>query len=292
MKKKTETKKTVAIEELAEKIGTEAKKPSFTVVLVVLLVVASFLAGNMFSKLKGLKEEKVKITQNTTPTVAVQPTQPPFQPKKSGKPEIKFFVMAYCPYGNQAEAGLGPVANLLGDKVSWQPRYVIYKDYCANAPADQKATCEKQNCFKTGDQPYCSMHGVAELNEDIREICAARENDFGKWWQFVSGTNVNCTVQNIETCWLGEAKKAGLNTGLIESCFAKEKFTLAKTETEEMDKYQAFGSPMVFINEVVYNGGRAPEDYKKAICASFENPPAECQKTLGAESPAAAGGCN
>lgn len=264
-------------------------------IVIVLLVIASFLLGSMWTKLRNLKGgETVKITQEgkNTPTTPPQPTQPPFEPKKSAKPQVKFFVMSYCPFGNQAESGLEPVYQLLKDKVDWQPRYVIYKDYCNRSTGAEKTTCEKNNCFKSGNDIYCSMHGVAEVNQDIREICAFNLGDLSKWWQFVAGTNKNCTVDNIESCWTGEAKKAGLNTSAIESCFNKEKSTLAKKETEEMDKYQAFGSPAVFIGEAAYNGGRAPEDYKKAICGAFETQPEECKTVLGNESPAAAGGCN
>lgn len=264
-------------------------------IVIILLVIASFLLGSMWTKLRGAKgEESVKITQEkgNAPTVASQPTQPPFSPQKSNKPSIKFFVMSYCPYGNQAEAGLEPVYQLLKNKVDWQPRYVIYKDYCNRATGAEKTTCEKTNCFQSGSETYCSMHGVAELNQDIREICAFNLGDLDKWWKFVAGTNQNCNVGNIETCWITEAKKAGLDTTTITSCFNKEKFALAKKETGEMDKYQAFGSPAVFIGEAAYNGGRAPEDYKKAICGAFENQPEECKTVLGNETQATAGGCN
>ncbi len=264
-------------------------------IIIVLLIVGSFLLGSMWSKLRNLKGgETVKITQEgkNTPTTPPQPAQPQFEPKKSNKPQAKFFVMAYCPYGIQAEEGLGPVYELLKNKVDWQPRYVIYKDYCANAPADQKATCEKTNCFKSGSETYCSMHGVVEFNQDIREICAFKMGDLDKWWKFVNAKNKNCTVANIETCWKAQATGAGLNAGQIESCFNGQKLALAKEQTAEMEKYKAMGSPMVFINDVSYDGGRAPEDYKKAICNSFENQPEECKTVLGSESPAAAGGCN
>jgi len=261
--------------------------------LVVLLVVASFLAGSLWTKIRGLEEERVKITKEAQPTnPPAAPTRPPFTPKKSEKPVVKFFVMAFCPFGNQAETGLEPVCQLLKNKVDWQPRYVIYKDYCERTPADQKAKCEKDYCFKKGSKIYCSMHGVAELNQDIRELCAFNLEGAEKFWKFVSSTNKNCNVSNIETCWKTEAKNAGLNIAKIENCFSSQKFALAKVQTEEMDKYRAFGSPAVFINDVSYEGGRAPEDYKKAICSSFENPPEECQKVLGQESEAVAGGCN
>jgi len=266
-----------------------------TPVLIILLIVASFLVGSMYSKIKYLEDgsERVNITDSKVqPTVVAQPTQVPFSAKKTAQPQVKFFVMSFCPYGIQAEDGLGPVYELLKDKVDWQPRYVIYKDYCSGAPEGEKATCEQNYCFKTGTETFCSMHGVAELNQDIREICAVKLGNWDKWWQFVNGKNKNCKVGDIETCWKTEAQKAGLDVNQITSCFNSQKLTLAKEQTVEMEKYKASGSPMVFINEVAYNGGRAPEDYKKAICASFDKEPEECQKILGQETAATAGGCN
>lgn len=270
------------------------KDSKINLVLIVLLVIASFLAGSLWAKIRAPEGERVKITQEgkLTPTSPAQPTRLPFTPKKSQKPQVKFFVMSYCPFGNQAEAGLEPVYQLLKDKVDWQPRYVIYKDYCERSTGEQKTKCEKDYCLKRGSEIYCSMHGVAELNQDIREICAFNLGDLGKFWKFISDTNKNCNVSNIETCWQNQARQAGLDLGKIQNCFAKQKYELAKSQTQEMEKYQAFGSPMVFINDVSYEGGRAPEDYKKAICASFESEPEECKTVLGQESSPASGGCN
>lgn len=262
-----------------------------TPILVVLLVIAAFLVGMFWTKVQYLEGN----SQGGGTTKGVQaspkPTPVPFTAKKTAKPQVKFFVMAYCPYGIQAEKGLEPVYQLLKNKVDWQPRYVIYKDYCTNASAEQQAQCEKSNCLKEGDQTYCSMHGLAELNQDLRELCAFKIGDLDKWWKFVSLKNENCTVSDVETCWQEQALAAGLDTAQITSCLASEKWDLIKEQLAEMSKYKATGSPMVFINDVLYNGGRAPEDYKKAICESFSDQPAECQQVLGAESEAAAGGC-
>lgn len=267
------------------------------IIIVVLLLVAAFLGGSYLTRMKyeksGAKNAGQSAEKAAQVSPAAQPTLPPFEAKKTDKPVVKFFVMAYCPYGIQAESGLEPVYQLLKDKVDWQPRYVIYQDYCAQASGDQKTTCEKQYCFKSGSETYCSMHGVAEINQDIREICAFQMGDLDKWWKFISAKNSNCTVNDIETCWKGQAQVAGLDTAKIESCFNSQKYTLAKAEIEEMAKYKATGSPMVFINDAEYNGGRAPEDYKKAICDSFDSAPSECQTSLGAASAnTPAGGCN
>lgn len=259
------------------------------ILISVLTVIAAFLLG---SEVARAKYGNSVVEQAIVPTTAPLPTSPPFTPTKTDKPEVKFFVMSFCPYGNQAEAGLEPVYQLLETKVTFLPRYVIYQDYCSGAPVDQKDSCEKNYCLASGGETYCSMHGLQELNQNIREICAFDQGDQDKWWKFVSLVNQNSTAQDIDTTWQAQAKTAGLDTAKISSCEKSQKVTILKKEVTENTKYQATGSPMIFINGVSYNGGRAPEDYKKAICSSFNNPPQECNQVLGQESAATSAGCN
>ena len=84
--------------------------------LIIVSVILAFLSGGLWTKLKSLEEEKAQSEQAIEEEG--QPSAPAFNPKKSKKPEIKFFVMSFCPFGNQAEAGLKAVAELLGDKVN------------------------------------------------------------------------------------------------------------------------------------------------------------------------------
>lgn len=296
----------------------------------VLLLVVAFLGGSTVAKSKyGPSSAEAPAGKQGTPTSApVVPTQAPFVPtKKSDKPEIKFFVMSFCPYGNQAEDGIEPVYQLLKNKVTFSPRYIIndQKSSCVqNCPFkvyndDAKKRCEdgikqgqvkdletcktyfpytsadeclKKECDSLKAGTYESLHGVQELNQDIREICAYNLGNLDKWWKFVAGVNKNCTAQNVDTCWTDQAKTAGLNTNKIAQCEKTQGNALTLKEIAESTKAQASGSPTVLINDTLYNGGRAPEDYKKAICASFNSPPKECETSLGAESAATSGGCN
>lgn len=92
---------------------------------------------------------------------------------KTDKPTVKFFVMSFCPYGQQAMAGLKPVAELLGDKADFQPHYVIYENYCGYGKPCSAYPEERPNFCLDSDKEipsYCSMHGIAELNENIRQL--------------------------------------------------------------------------------------------------------------------------
>ncbi len=299
------------------------QKTSYLIVF--LSLVAAFLAGSAFAKIKSSGGEKAK---TNTPTPPAQPTLPPFNPKKTAKPEIKFFVMSFCPYGNQAEAGLEPVYRLLKDKVDWQPRYIVedQKSSCeASCPYrvfnDQaKAQCEgaikagqvkdlegckqyfpytsvddclKKECAGLKAGEYSSLHGPQELNQDLREICAFQlsAGNLDKWWKFVAAVNSKCTANDADTCWKEQARVSGLDTAKITACAQSQTKTLLTAELAEAKKFQASGSPTVIINDSVYNGGRSPEDYKKALCLAFEAPPEECKQSLGQETATSSGGC-
>lgn len=302
-------------------------------VVVVLLVLAAVLIGRSLGMKSSKTEgEKVKITEEKQPTGGSSTgTAPEFTAKKSAKPQLKFFVMSFCPFGNQAEDGLEPVYQLLKDKVDWQPRYIVSeitqqsKDSCEQQacpnrvfnetaqkrcedaikqgqvkdmetckgyfPYKTAAECIQKECAVLKIGEFESLHGVQELNQNVREICAFSQGSEEKWWKFVALVNKNCSSTNADTCWVAYAKQAGYDTGKITSCFNGQLKSLLRKEIEEANKYQAQGSPAVFINEVAYNGGRAPEDYKKAVCASFDKPPKECETVLGQESGAVSGGC-
>jgi len=200
---------------------------------------------------------------------------------KSEKPEVKLFVMSFCPYGNQAEEVVKPVVDLLGKVVEIEPRYVISENYASGYPA---FCLDKEN-------KYCSMHGINELNQDIREICVYK-NQKDKFWDFVLEVNKSCSVENVETCWKEAASKTGVNVNAVLACQRENSQKYAAEEKELNKKYNVSGSPTLVINGVQFDdsGRRTPEDYKKAICGAFENPPKECETVLGSETQAPAGG--
>ncbi|MBU4246166.1 MAG: GILT family protein, partial [Nanoarchaeota archaeon] len=79
---------------------------------------------------------------------------PPVQAAiKSDKPIVQLFVMSQCPYGVQAENAIKPVLDTLKDKISFELRFI----------ANQKA-----------DGTFSSLHGQAEVDENVRQLCAAK----------------------------------------------------------------------------------------------------------------------
>jgi predicted DsbA family dithiol-disulfide isomerase len=203
------------------------------------------------------------------------------------KPQIDFFVMSYCPYGNQAEEGVEPVYQLLKDKALFKPHYVIYENYGGGGPN-----------YCIDNNKLCSMHGIQELNQDVRELCANKYMGIGKWFEFVLAMNKACSAANADTCWEAVAKNLGLDVDKIKTCQEKEAVALLTAEKTLGDALKVSGSPTVFVDGDSYSGGRTPEAFKTALCAKFDKAPAECStKLAGANATtttaaaAATGGC-
>ena len=287
-----------SLEPLAKQVATSLKIPfsktgfgqQMTTPGMVLVYNGSFMGAMGFDSEYSLKSNVCLVTKNSdvcgeaqklTPPANAQPQQPPATDiPKAAKTNVKFFVMAYCPYGNQAESGLIPVYNLLKDKVDWEPHYVIYANYGGGGP---------DYCLANGS--YCSMHGIQELNQDIRELCIWKYETHDKFFDFLADVNDACTSQNVDTCWEAVAKKYGINTDKIKQCQADEGVALVKAEYELNQELGIQGSPSVLINDAEYNGGRAPDNYKTSICSGFNTPPSECSTALEGGSATASGGC-
>jgi len=189
----------------------------------------------------------------------------------SQKPVVKFFVMSYCPFGQQAEYSLEQVADLFGDKVEFEPHYVISKDSEGN---------------------FRSLHKENELNEDVRQICIWNNYESDIWWDYVSYVNDNIALNDIESEWKNAANKFNIDTDLIESCVSQERENILNFEFELNNQYGVTASPTIFINDELYTEGRDPESIKEGICTGFTTQPAECSQTLSTNSEAASGSCD
>ena len=241
------------------------------IVFSLLLACSSFFAGAAWLKVKGNK------TSTSTTTKANV-----FAASKTSKPEFKFFVMSFCPYGNQMEELLKPVVNLLGKVADIRPQYIFDKvtnlsDYCKQRSGDatqcaqyikagyfktdsecqktiadsNKQCLDEKNYLKIGNNYYSSLHGRIEANQDVREICAYNlSDDKTNWWTFIDNVNKNCDSQNADTCWEEQAKKANLDTAKITECFNKQAADLIDKEIALTDQYKVQGSPTLIVNGV------------------------------------------
>jgi len=183
-------------------------------------------------------------------------------PKKD-TPDVKLFVMSYCPYGLQAQKMFLPVYDLLKDKAEMGVYFVNY-----------------------------IMHEKKEIDENLRQYCIQKEQK-EKYYNYLS-----CFVKagEFEKC-LSEAKIDGdkMNTCISQT---DQKFKITQMYNDKStwlngsfpkfdvyadlcEKYGVQGSPTIVINDkVVEISTRSPENFKNIICQAFNSPPAECSQTL------------
>ncbi len=219
---------------------------------------------------------------------------PPKEFPKTAKPDVKLFVMSYCPYGNQAEDAMFPVVNLLKDKANIEVHYIFYKNYQSGYP---------EYCIDKENQ-YCAMHGIQEFNQNIRELCVWKYQK-DKFWSFVKDMNVKADYKTADKKWEGVAGALGIDVQKIKDCQKNEALSFAAQEVALTSKEYLVqdpaknqgketttvsGSPTLVINGVVFDGQRSAEGYKNAICAAFKKEPPECSQSLGDESPSSVSG--
>lgn len=236
-----------------------------------LLTLTSFYSGLAYNKLRSGTANSATGSAGT------------FTVKKSKKPQLQFFVMSFCPYGNQMEDLLRPVFDLIGSQADIKPQYIFDKiedlpAYCQARSGDSSqcaayvesqyfqtiAECQEtisENYNKCTDENsyiktssgtyYASLHGRVEANQNVREMCAwDLTDDKSKWWNFVTNINQNCDSQNADTCWEEQAKKADYDTSKITECFNKQAIDLIEKEIAITDEYKVSGSPTLLVNGV------------------------------------------
>lgn len=189
---------------------------------------------------------------------------------KSDRPDVKIFVMSYCPYGLQAEKMMLPVYELLDDKIDIG---IYFVDYV--------------------------MHGKQELDENLRQYCIQQEEE-SKYLDYLS-----CFIEegNCDSC----LSEAGIDLVKLNSCMAITDSTYNVTgqynnsstwlngyypifdvQKDLNEQYGVRGSPTIVINGKIVNiTPRTPENLKQAVCSAFNSSPAECSQTLSNEVPSA-----
>ena len=182
---------------------------------------------------------------------------------KQEKPDVKLFIMSYCPYGLQAQKMFLPVYNLLKEEADMGVYFVNY-----------------------------IMHDKIEIDENLNQYCVQKEEN-QKY-----ATYLNCFVKegNSEQC-LTEAQ---IDQNLLQNCISEtdQQYNIYSqyqdqstwlngiyprfdVEADLNQIYGVTGSPTVVIyDQVVTVNPRSPENFKEIICQSFVSPPQDCSQTL------------
>ena len=179
---------------------------------------------------------------------------------KREKPDIKLFVMSYCPFGLQMQKALLPAWELLKDKADIGVYFVSY-----------------------------IMHGKEEMEENLRQYCIQKEEK-AKYLTYLGcfvkeGKFADCLKEaNIDENKLKLCQERTDKEFQISANFTETGYPPFNIHKDLNEKYGVRGSPTLVINDQVIEVERSPEKVKEAICNAFSTPPPECETTLSSTS--------
>jgi hypothetical protein len=154
---------------------------------------------------------------------------------KSEVPEVKLFIMAFCPYGIQAASAFQSAVELLNEKMNFKMGYVIYSNYAKQGGSKWEDYCTESS------EKYCSMHGVNEVKEDVRQMCIQKYAP-DKFWAYMSKLmtdydNSQVSATNIADKWEGYATAAGIDVAQIKTCASSEQDALLAEQVALNNQY-------------------------------------------------------
>ncbi|HII14859.1 MAG TPA: hypothetical protein HA362_00945 [Nanoarchaeota archaeon] len=185
------------------------------------------------------------------------------------KPTVNLFVMSQCPYGVQAEDALKPVLDALGTIIEFRLNYI------ASASGDG----------------FQSLHGQAEVDEDIRQVCAAKIAP-NKYLNYIACQNKD--AKNVGSNWEKCAVESGIDKSALKACAeGPEGKGLLSASIKQANLFGATGSPTINIDGEDYGGARTASAMQAAICAAFDGVKPEGCKAVFTDAAVAAptGGC-
>lgn len=188
----------------------------------------------------------------------------------SDKPDVKLFVMSYCPYGLQAQKMFLPVYDLLKNRATMGVYFVDY-----------------------------AMHGEKEIDENLNQYCV-QKNEKEKFSNYLScfvasGDSEKCFSQaNIDKTKLSscvsetDAKYKIYSSYNDKGTWLNGQFPKFDVNADLNNQYGVQGSPTIVINDKIVNiDPRSPEKFKEVVCQAFNSQPEECSQTLSNDVPSA-----
>ncbi|MDD4409873.1 MAG: peptidoglycan-binding domain-containing protein [Candidatus Pacebacteria bacterium] len=186
--------------------------------------------------------------------------------KKTDKPQVELFVMSHCPYGAQIEKGIIPAIEALGSNVDFQLKFCNY-----------------------------SMHGEAELKEQLNQYCIQKEQK-DKLLSYLKcflkdGNSDQCIISTsidkvkLSACISSADKEFKVLDNFKNNVGYVSEFPGFDVFKEDNLKYGVQGSPTLVINGVQSSSGRDSNSLLKTICSGFNNSPEVCTSTLSTDNP-------
>jgi hypothetical protein len=191
-------------------------------------------------------------------TTTTQPKKTCADMPKAAASQLDAFVVAGCPYGLQMQRILAEIVSnvpSLADSIT--VRYI-------GAVENGKIT---------------AMHGDAEAQENLRQICI-REEQAAKYWDYVS-----CYIKasgSTDSC----LASAAVDTTKLNTCMtdATKGLVYAQADFDKAGTYSVSGSPTLIMNGQTVSefdfGGRTADAVKTLLCCGFSAQPSACSTAL------------
>jgi 2-hydroxychromene-2-carboxylate isomerase len=189
-------------------------------------------------------------------------TRPVCRPEAKGR--LDLFVMSQCPFAVRAESSLREVLAALGDRMDLRIHFIV----AASAKG------------------FESLHGEAEVAEDLRQICAAKlHGRERKYLEYVECRNRDVASSDWKPC-----AKGGIDARRIERCAkGKEGAALLKADAALAAELDVQGSPTWLVNNRWTFHALSARDIQKGFCD--RNPGPGCDPPLSHDESVPEGGC-
>jgi predicted DsbA family dithiol-disulfide isomerase len=170
--------------------------------------------------------------------------KPTLQCKAEEPNKLDVFVMSQCPFGVKGLDAMQEVIKNFGGKVGFSVHFI--------GDGDAKSGLK-------------SMHGPGEVDEDIREVCAAEHyaKDL-KFMDYIWCRNKSIKDTNWEAC---TGEKTGIDAAVIKKCVEDEGKSLLEKSFAYSKTMGIGASPTWLANGKYKFSGVDPESIKTQLCA-------------------------
>jgi len=171
----------------------------------------------------------------------------PAGPKR--KVKVELFVMSKCPYARQAQDAMAAILEEMGGSIDFHQHFLVQE----LAPGD-----------------FASLHGAAEVEGNVQELCAADTWPEGYAYMKVVACMAG-DMSSIPHNWEECAAAAGLDPDEMRPCLADGtgKKLLSASAKHAMERH-AMASPTIFVDKRVATGARDEDELREMICCAFD----------------------
>ncbi|MFN8357668.1 MAG: T9SS type A sorting domain-containing protein [Spirosomataceae bacterium] len=139
------------------------------------------------------------------------------------KVNLELFVMSQCPYGVMAEEAIIPLVKEFGNQIDFRIQYIVQPN--------------QKGGFK-------SLHGDAELNENLRQLIIAKHFP-EKWLDYLLSRAKNYRTDQ----WQVAAQAVGIDISFVESQMNQsETIEMIASHSNYVASRKVYGSPSVFVD--------------------------------------------